>query len=228
MMKHHYPTFKTIALECSCCGITQDFFFRSALEPVICKHCQAHQSVDDAVRRDRDHVKWWTGVLRLTRRRNLDRFEQARLQQKSALEAKDAELAKKDERIEALQRSVVDQFSTLPDETVQRLVEQSLIDQEREATRKARGLIGRQMRLLWQLDYGHRLDEGDPERCGCGRPASACPDAELLAPERQRLYEWERVQVSRLHEDERHELPDNHPEVKRLQPWRSDKTAPRP
>ena len=174
----------------------------------VCADCELHQGSTGPrlVKRDQDHVRLW------------------RLQAGASEARRQHEVAELQQEADALRL----QLDARPVKIVNQNLDQETVDQaltERESAYRARDGA---FRALCQVRMIHR--EREPGKCRCGRRIDQCVEAKIV-DEFRALKAWERRQVERLRNNERHELPYNHPAIidPRWQPdgdyddeWRSD------
>ncbi|TFC05804.1 hypothetical protein E3O42_02210 [Cryobacterium adonitolivorans] len=204
-MAHPYPLYVNVLAQCFCCQSLQPFHFTSATDQVVCGHCLRHLGHEKAEQRDADHIRLWLGQFAA---------------QQETLQERDATIAERDAEIAALAAQVADltgivagRFDRGPDAGLRGLLETEVL---KRAERKAE--LGQRrtdvaMAVLWQIDQLHRVTPADPQRCGCGKSAAACPETRALGSIRQALGDWESKNRKLLAAGQRHALPAGHPDL---------------
>lgn len=226
-MGHQYELFKPVVVPCACCGRNAEFTFKAVSDQVVCEACVRHigDTPSLQMRREREHILWWqqcetywhaehaeeVGRLTATHAAEVNRLED---------EATDAKTL-----VAGLKATVQEEFK-LHNPVVATWLDEQAIAEERARTVRARNYIGHLHRVLWHVDTEHHIPEESVEDvCRCGVLAADCPTYQALGPIRDRLYKWEQDQVERVRKRWPHELPSDHPEVKKMEPPRFGSTA---
>jgi len=204
---HSYPLYVNVLAQCFCCQSLQPFHFTSATDQVVCTHCVRHLGAEKAEQRDTDHVQLWLGQFAA---------QQQALQELTATSA--ATIAERDAEIAALAAQVADltgivagRFDRGPDRGLRNLLETEVLKRAERKAELGQRRTDAAMAVLWQVDQLHRVRPADPQHCGCGKSAAACPEARALGPVRQALGDWEAKNLKLHAAGQRHALPAGHP-----------------
>lgn len=168
----------------------------------MCPKCTTHYGAWEKA--DRAHVEEWRKVLDCTVDENAALHGIARQR-----------IAELEERVDEFLALTVENYATRPLGDLQQFVQAEVV---RDAERKrdsAFRLRGRAMAALWHVDELHRLAAPDDRNCTCGRSTRECKEFASVDAMREELYEWERRQIERLKAGNMHELPNEHPEVRK-------------
>jgi hypothetical protein len=223
-VQHFYPLYQDVDVECRCCGRAERFHFKSASDQVICDSCVRHQGDQPSRQKMREveHKRLWQAIL--------DDWHADYSQQiQTLLENHTAEVAGLRTELTSLRETVSDfrgalssELNSRPVESLAAWFEQTNIAEAEARTERAHGFIGHLFRVLWAIDQLHAPGP-DEDTCICP-DARTCGVLAAMAPVRGRLYQWESKQVTRLREGRPHSLPDEHPQVRRGQPWAARNT----
>ncbi|MGI9822304.1 hypothetical protein [Agromyces sp. Marseille-Q5079] len=207
-MPHEYRLHVDVDARCLCCGSLQRFRFASPSDQVVCEHCRTHGGDEKAVRRDREHIALWRGIL--------DRHEaDARAEEAAAALAADeaaAVIARLTAERDQLRAGVIAADSEVG-AGLRDSLQGELVRRAERATALTARRVDKAMVALWRLQAFHHPDARKPGTCSCGRSLTACGESRVLEAQRQDMLDWERRQLVLLKAGERHGLPPEHPEV---------------
>ncbi|SFR82887.1 hypothetical protein SAMN05428970_2692 [Agromyces sp. CF514] len=207
-MPHAYPLHVDVDATCLCCGSVQRFRFASASDHVVCPHCRTHGGDEKAVRRDREHVALWRGILEA-------HDHDARAAASAAADAKTdaaATIARLTAEGEQLRAGALD-GSSAAGAAVRDELQGDLVRRAERATELTNRRLDKAMAALWRLQAFHHPDARKPGSCICGRSLTACGESRVLEANRQDMLDWERRNLELLRAGKRHGLPPEHPEV---------------
>ncbi len=119
----------------------------------------------------------------------------------------DAARLAREARIADLEGALEAGLDARPVELLTRWYEQTKITEAEEKTAKAGRLITHRYGVLLQVDEAHHRDDDNDENCSCGTPTSACAVYQALDRVRDRLYKWEKEEVTRARAGQPHSLP---------------------
>jgi hypothetical protein len=185
---HQYRLHEDLLAECLCCHAQQPFHFESPSDQVVCIFCTRHIDAGKAERRDADHVRLWAELY--AEALEAHRVFAAESEQVSA--AKDAVIGELKERVGELTGLVTGQFDRTPTGGVRSVLETELLARAERRTELESRRTERAMRVLAGMAALHRPSDGDPARCGCGKPVAQCADRAVIEPLRQELTDWQR------------------------------------
>ncbi|GAA1526267.1 hypothetical protein BJ978_001453 [Agromyces terreus] len=207
-MPHEHPLHVDVEARCLCCGSLQRFRFASPSDQVVCEHCRTHGGDEKAVRRDREHIALWRGILEHQAADASAAAAAATLSQSEAA----AELARVAAERDRLRAGVLDENDPAGAE-LRRSLQGDLVRRAERATALTARRVDKAMVALWRLQAFHHPDARKPGACTCGRTLAACGESRVLEAQRQDMLDWERRQLVLLKAGERHGLPPEHPEV---------------
>jgi hypothetical protein len=207
-MPHEHPLHVEVDARCLCCGSLQRFRFASPSDQVVCGHCRTHGGDEKAVRRDREHIALWRGILE---RAEADASAAAAAATLAAEEATVA-LARVAAERDQLRAGVLD-AGTATGAGLRDSLQDDLVRRAERATALTARRVDKAMVALWRLQAFHHPDARKPGTCSCGRSLTACGESRVLEGQRQDMLDWERRQLVLLRSGERHGLPPEHPEV---------------
>ena len=209
-MPHQHPLHVDVDVRCLCCASVQRFRFGSPSDQVVCEHCRTHLGDEKAVRRDREHVALWRGILD----RHDAEAESAASAATLAVDAAAAALARASAERDQLRTGAIDGDSVVGAELRDSL-QDDLVRRAERATALTARRVDKAMVALWRLQAFHHPDARKPGTCSCGRSLTVCGESRVLEAQRQDMLDWERRQLVLLRAGERHGLPPEHPEVVR-------------
>jgi hypothetical protein len=200
--------FRPVEMECDCCGVRSQFTFKAQSDLAVCKSCQRHQGAAKIQLRERDHLGLWRSEFALREE------EIARLQAQVRSDAEERkQLVESHHREMEHQREGfrMELLGKHAEDTRRWFESQAIADAEnkRDGAYRARDAA---MRVLWRLAQLH--EAVDAARCRCGKPATTCPDLDVLEEEIAYLNSWERNQIERAEKGRPHGLPLDHPKYR--------------
>lgn len=226
-MAHNLPIGIPVDAECECCRTVVELRLESVYDRVHCPKCAAHQGDTLSIQklRERDHLdtwqRWvdaWHGYYQ-NQRMEADQKHAVRVDELGAtIQGLRAEIT-------SLKAAVLDQFQHVPEDTVRQWLvteEVSEVEARLEGSHRFTGVL---WRVIWRLDQLHNEEGSDPRVCSCGVGRSECRELQALRDVQARLYEWEHRETLRLRDGLNHGLPNEHPQVLRLEPWRNQQGA---
>ncbi len=226
-MAHRYQLFREVEARCRCCHRYERLTFTSAYDQVICPRCTSH--VGDAPsmvkRRDAEHVTLWESDVASWRQHYEGRILTLQASLRAEEERHAAEITSLNEKVSDLEGALQADLATRPVESIAKWFEGTKIAEAEERLDRSRKFIARLFGVLWNVDGAHNRDEGHDDRCWCGLPEAKCRTLAALDPIRNALYKWEAEEVQRIRNGKRHDLPDEHPEVLKHEPWRAKRPA---
>lgn len=210
---HAYPLHRAVDAECQCCGTDYTTTFTSKSDQVVCKGCVRHQGSDlkSLTQRNADHKALWKSENDLLREENQRRLDLMGKQ----CDAYRGDIERLGGENEVLRQTIREGFDGAPLEIVQDwLHSEAVVEAHAERDRAFRSRAYA-YRALWRAADIHHHDPQRFERCSCGKPASNCRELLAIEDMEDTLNKWEAKQVRRLGGGMDHELPDEHPEVRR-------------
>ena len=187
-MTHQYPLHIDLDAECYCCGALQHFLFTSPTDQVVCTFCTNHLGETKAERRDRDHVRLWSerhGELR----RLFDQLQTSTAEQGAETEATTAELRG---TVQALRRTIADQFDSGPADGIRSLIENDVTRRAERSAKLVERRNDRLMAVLERIDALHHDADAGSLGCSCGKKTAVCAEWKAVQTERMALRDWER------------------------------------
>jgi hypothetical protein len=226
-MAHQYPLHTEVQVPCWCCRRPEWFTFKSGSDQVVCPACLRHlgDGPSRARQRDLDHVKWWEQEMKAARERRKEALQGAELRRQREVAVLEEEVTGLREQVADFQGALLRDLESRPVESVAVWFEQTKIAEADERTERARGLISHLFRVLWHVEAAHHVDKHHGERCTCGLKVEQCHTYKAMEPVLGKLYDWENVQVERIKKGLTHALPADHPEVRKREPWRTQRGA---
>ena len=223
-MNHFYPLFQDVDAECRCCGRIERFNFVSAAEQVVCAACRGHAGDRPSTQklREAEHKRLWQADLQAWHTYYQGEAQQLRDSHQQLVVEGGAEIVKLRETVSDLRATLGADLSKRPVESIALWFEHTKIAEAQARTDRAHAFIGHLFRVLWAINQAHYPEkEAEATRCACSA-AAKCEVVAAIAPVRDRLYLWESEQTRRLRAGLSHSLPARHPEVLKVQPWRSE------
>jgi hypothetical protein len=206
---HSYPLYVNVLAQCFCCQSLQPFHFTSATDQVVCGHCLRHLGPEKAEQRDAEHIKLWLAQF-AAQQRVLQELETSTA---AALAERDADLAALTAQVADLTGIVAGRFDRGPDAALRGLLETEVLKRAERKAELGQRRTDAAMAVLWEINRRHSVSSADPQHCGCGASAAACPDSRALSPVRQALGDWETKNLKLLAAGQRHALPAGHPDL---------------
>ncbi len=222
-MAHQHALHRPLRVECLCCRLEQRFTFTARSDQVVCASCIKHVggTANVALLRDRQHLEMWRAERSLV----VDDYSLHVVGLEQTLHERDGAITALNERVSDLEGALQAGLAARPVESIAIWLEGTKIAEAEERLDRSRKFIARLFGVLWNVDGAHNRDEPHDDRCSCGLPEGKCPTLAALDPIRNALYKWEAEQVQRIRNGERHNLPDEHPEVLQHEPWRAKATC---
>ncbi|MBV0916540.1 hypothetical protein [Mycobacteroides chelonae] len=210
---HNYVTFRQMTVECECCELPNEFFFKTKHDRVICKGCEPHNgSPEKQQRKLRDHAGLYLSELRLAQEDSETQAQRHRDSLRTMQDQHSEEIGVLNEKIEQLRKALHDGA----DPAIDRWLADEEVSSAREKRDRAYRARDFAFAAIWQIDRLHHTSDKSPNQCSCGKAQHHCQELGAIKTEIIALQRWEEVQIERLLDGRDHGLPDNHPEVLRL------------
>ena len=206
-MAHSYPLYVNVLAQCFCCQSLQPFHFGSATDQVVCTHCLRHLGAEKAEQRDTDHIKLWLGQFAAQQ----ETLQELAATTTATIADRDAEIVALTAQVAELTGIVAGRFDRGPDAALRGLLETEVLKRAERKAELGQRRTDTAMAVLWQIDRLHRVNQADPQHCGCGKSVAACPETRALGPVRQALGDWEAKNLKLHAAGQRHALPAGHP-----------------
>jgi len=206
---HSYPLYVNVLAQCFCCQSLQPFHFSSATDQVVCGHCLRHLGPEKAEQRDADHIKLWLGQFAALQ----ETLQELTATTTATIAERDAEIAALTGQVADLTGIVAGRFDRGPDAGLRGLLETEVLKRAERKAELGQRRTDAAMAALWEINRLHQITPADPQRCGCGRSAAACPETRVLGSVRQALGDWEAKNRKLLAAGQRHALPAGHPDL---------------